>query len=211
MVEQFHLRLKEMLQARSSGSDWDQHLPWVLLGLRSSPREDSALSSAEVLFGAPLGLPGNFLSSAEPPPAVFLQRLWQPVYQLPTRPLTYAEAASSLPAALLAASFVYVQRGARGTPLSPVCTGPFQVLRPGRKFFIISIGGKEETVTVDRLKPHLGPSPVLPASPPPRGRPRKDVAVWPPIWRGVVWRQMREIRQKKILKAEYLKSVIYCN
>ena len=177
LVERFHRRLKETLRARSSGSDWDKHLPWVLLGLRSSPREDSALSSAEVLFGAPLALPGDFLSSAEPPPAVFLHRLRQPVDQLPTRPLTYAEAAGSLPAALLAASFVYVRRGASGTPLSPVYTGPFQVLRPGKKFFVVSIGGREETVSVDRLKPHLGPSPVLPASPPPRGRPRKDVAV----------------------------------
>jgi hypothetical protein len=32
-----------------------------------------------------------------------------------------------------------------------------------------------ETVSVDRLKPHLGTGPVAPASPPARGRPRKAV------------------------------------
>ena len=39
------------IQARLAAADWYSHLPWVLLGLRSAPREDSALSAAEAVYG----------------------------------------------------------------------------------------------------------------------------------------------------------------
>jgi transposase InsO family protein len=36
LVERFHRRLKDSLRARLAGSDWTSHLPWVLLGIRTS-------------------------------------------------------------------------------------------------------------------------------------------------------------------------------
>ena len=33
------------------------NLPWALLGLRAAPKEDSAVSSAEKVFGSPLTIP----------------------------------------------------------------------------------------------------------------------------------------------------------
>jgi transposase InsO family protein len=74
-VERFHRRLKDSLRARLAGSDWPLHLPWVMLGLRAAPREDSGVSSAELVYGAPLTLPGPIISIAEPPPAEFVQQL----------------------------------------------------------------------------------------------------------------------------------------
>jgi transposase InsO family protein len=62
-VERFHRRLKDSLRARLASSDWPQHLPWVMLGLRAAPREDSGLSAAELVFGAPLSLPGPVITS----------------------------------------------------------------------------------------------------------------------------------------------------
>jgi len=41
------------------------------------------------------------------------------------------------------------------------------------KYFKIQRGARVESVTVDRLKTHLGTGPVAPASPPARGWPRK--------------------------------------
>ena len=38
---------------------WPSELPWVLLGLRSVPLEQSGVSSAELVFGTPPTLPGN--------------------------------------------------------------------------------------------------------------------------------------------------------
>jgi hypothetical protein len=39
------------------------HLPWVMLGLRAAPREDSCLSAAVIVYVFPLALPGQFLST----------------------------------------------------------------------------------------------------------------------------------------------------
>jgi hypothetical protein len=72
LVERYHLRLKDALRARAAGADWFSHLPWVLLGVRSAWREDSAFSPAEAVFGSQLVLPGQFLSSPEPPLSTFL-------------------------------------------------------------------------------------------------------------------------------------------
>jgi hypothetical protein len=69
LVERLHRHLKEALRARLAGADWPQHLPWVLLGLGAAPREDSGISAAELVYGCPLSLPGQFLSAAELPPA----------------------------------------------------------------------------------------------------------------------------------------------
>ena len=58
-----------------SGTDWFNHLPLVLFGLRSVPREDSAISATEALFGFPLVLPGEFLNSPELPSLEYLRRI----------------------------------------------------------------------------------------------------------------------------------------
>ncbi len=40
-------------------------LPWVLLGLRSAPKEKPNISSAEMVYGTALTLPGEFLDTPE--------------------------------------------------------------------------------------------------------------------------------------------------
>jgi transposase InsO family protein len=77
MVERFHRQLKNSLRARLCGPSWTAHLPWVMLGLRAAPKEDSGLSFAEMVYGAALTLPGQFLAAQEPPPEKFLESLQQ--------------------------------------------------------------------------------------------------------------------------------------
>ena len=65
MIERQHRTLKDRLIARacaSGSSGWMEHLPFVLLGLRSSVRQDSACSPAYLLYGAPLRLPGPMVA-----------------------------------------------------------------------------------------------------------------------------------------------------
>jgi transposase InsO family protein len=170
MLERAHRQLKDSLRARLAGPDWPQHLPWVLLGLRAAPKEDSAISSAELVFGAPLTLPGQLRSEKELPVETFVQRIRE-VVPPPTRVRTDEQAAA--PAAdLLAARYVYVRRGNKAAPLTPLYQGPYEVITAGPKYFLINVGGKPDTVSVDRLKPHLGAAPVVPAEPAVRGRPK---------------------------------------
>jgi len=75
MVERFHRQLKNSLRAWLAAADWYNHLPWVLLGLRSAPREDSASSAAEAVYGSDLVLPHQFLQSQDPPSKQFYEDL----------------------------------------------------------------------------------------------------------------------------------------
>ncbi len=61
IVERCHGQLKAALRARLASTEWPEHLPWVLLGLRTAPKEDSAISAAELMFGTPLSLPAELI------------------------------------------------------------------------------------------------------------------------------------------------------
>jgi hypothetical protein len=74
-VKRLHRRIKDALRARAAHSNWHQHLPWIMLGLRVAPRENSGISAAELVYGAPLQLPGQLLSAAELPPEDFIKRI----------------------------------------------------------------------------------------------------------------------------------------
>jgi hypothetical protein len=118
MIERTHRRLKDALRSRLAGLQWPEHLPWVLMGLRAAPKEESTVSSAELVFGAPLTLLRQLLSTPETPVQEVVEALpsMQPP---PTRQISYAEAASGLQH-LQQAEFVYVRKGGVVPPLSPL-------------------------------------------------------------------------------------------
>jgi hypothetical protein len=63
-IERLHRRLKDALCARAATADWLYHLPWVLLAIRTAARDDKTPSPAELLYGAQLVVPGQFLAPA---------------------------------------------------------------------------------------------------------------------------------------------------
>ncbi len=162
MVERFHRQLKNSLRSRLCGPDWSSHLPWVLLGLRAAPKEDSGTSSAEMVYGAALTLPGQFLSVPEPPAEDFLTSLQEIVRGFQPPPMRLPPRRSEVPGELLRARFVFVRRECSGSSLEPLFDGPFEVERSG---------GKSEAITVDRHKPYLGEAPPTVAVLPRKGRP----------------------------------------
>jgi hypothetical protein len=171
MVERRHRQLKDSLRAWLAGHDWLQHLPWVLLAMRAAPKEDSGTSSAELVYGCLPSLPGELLLGGEKEVGSFLERLATP-QPLPTRPMSYAEAAGRPSRALLDAKYAYVRRGGVIPPLAQLYAGPFLVHSKTDKCFVVEMGDHRETISVDRLKPHTGSAAVQPAVPPRRGRPR---------------------------------------
>jgi Integrase core domain len=170
LVERAHRQLKDALKARLAGSQWSNHLPWVLLGLRVAPREDSGVSAAELVYGAPLTLPGPLLTAAELPPEFFLQQLQSTVPCVATRPFPDKTDPADLEA-LMTATHVYVRSPPAAPSLTPVYSGPFLVHKRAGKYFILRMVSRFDAITVDRLKPHRGSSPPDVASPPRRGRP----------------------------------------
>ena len=59
LVERFHPTLKNALKCVvQSRKSWTNALAWVMLGIRNAPRLDTSTSTAEVVFGTPLRVPG---------------------------------------------------------------------------------------------------------------------------------------------------------
>ena len=171
MVERMHRQLTDGLRAREAGVCWADHLPWVLLGMRATPKDESGISAGEAALGHVLAVPGQLpplttpTQSSVPPP--------QPQV-IPATKRTYAEAAAT--PLLDEATHVYVRQGPVGTPLAGAYAGPFEVVAHGPKTFKILHGSKVAVVSRDRLKPHAGEEPPTVAQPPKRGRPpRGDV------------------------------------
>ena len=59
LVERFHRHLKSSLMTRLKDSNWVDAQPWGLLGIRSTPKKDLKCSSAELVYGTPLKVPGD--------------------------------------------------------------------------------------------------------------------------------------------------------
>ena len=120
LVERFHRHLKSALKARLSGPNWSDELPWVLLGIRTAPKEDLGTSSADLVYGTPLTVPGDFVaqSTEKQDPAAVLSQLRQKVGSLKPVPTSqHGRHASSVPLALGNSQFVFLRRGMHRKPL----------------------------------------------------------------------------------------------
>ena len=67
IVERFHRSLKASLMSRCSSENWKAELPWVMLGLRTAPKDDGH-SPAMKVYGDNLTVPGDFFRQASDPP-----------------------------------------------------------------------------------------------------------------------------------------------
>lgn len=120
LVERFHRHLKAALRARLTGPNWAAELLWVLLGIRTAPKDDLGCSSAELVYGAPLTVPGDFFGShnSQLEHRSQLQQLRDQVrMQVPMPTSQHGVIPSSIPPNLKQSQFVSVRRDAHRTPL----------------------------------------------------------------------------------------------
>ena len=79
MVERFHRQLKAALKAQPNPHSWMDALPLVLLGIRTSLKEDTSATAAEMVYGTTLRLPGEFFNpspvTSVPDPSNYVSRL----------------------------------------------------------------------------------------------------------------------------------------
>ena len=137
LVERFHRHLKSALRARLSGPNWMEQLPWVLLGIRTAPKDDLSCSSADLVYGAPLTVPGDFISNAtQCTPFDLLSNICHSVTSLlPTPTSRHCSPPVFIPKGLEKAPFVFVRRDTRHSSLQQQYKGPFKVLDTGTKTF----------------------------------------------------------------------------
>ena len=180
LVERFHRQLKAALKTLPDPSSWFESLPLVLLGIRTSIKEDLQASAAEMVYGTTLRLPGEFFSSSSTSssmdPTNYASRLKAHMNQLqPTSPCQTHTNTRQVSKLLSTCTHVFVRCDSVRKPLQPPYNGPYQILNCTDKYYTIDIAGRKDNVFIDRLKPaHLDscdPSPStatsLPSSPKP--------------------------------------------
>lgn len=156
LVERFHRQLKAAITCHASSS-WTEILPLVLLGIRSAIKNDLQASPAELVYGEPLTLPGEFFDPSAPDTtdlSDFTARLNTFANNL--KPVAASRHNSSkifIFKELANAEHVFLRDDTSRPPLRPVYTGPHKVLERGTKTFKLLIKGKPVVVSVDRVKP----------------------------------------------------------
>lgn len=180
LVERFHRQLKASITCHAD-QNWSEILPLVLLGIRSAFKDDLQTSSAELLYGEPLRLPGEFFDPKTPGTS--------DITDFTARLRTFAQKVQPAPASrhnkdkififkdLGIAEHVFLREDATRPPLQPVYSGPHKVIERGEKTFKLLVKGKTVTVSIDRLKPayilstHIEPDDhITPSANQPTGR-----------------------------------------
>jgi hypothetical protein len=160
MVERMHRQLKAALMCH--GNTWSTALPLVLLGMRTALKEDLKTSSAELLYGEPLRLPGEFLVAPEKPASTeatidFVTRLRSHMNGLRAIPASHHSHPSSFVFKdLNVATHVFLRDDSVRRSLQPPYTGPYFIKGRQTKNLTLDVNGRDVTVSIDRVKPaHL--------------------------------------------------------
>lgn len=166
MVERLHRQLKASIRCHDT-VDWTEVLPLVLLGIRTAWKDDLHASAAEMLYGEPLRLPGQFFSPNNKiiDPNDFVSRLQGHMKKIAPQPASWhTNVALHLPKDLGSATHVFLRTDRVKKSLEPPYSGPYRVLSKSRNTFKIDIKGSEYTANINRLKPAFispGPAPEV--------------------------------------------------
>lgn len=156
LVERFHRQLKAAIVCHANDK-WTESLPWVLLGVRSSFKKDIEASSAELVYGEPIRLPGEFLEptvSGTTDISDFSARLRNFAEKLrPVPSSRHCKTKVFIYKELETCEHVFLREDASRGSLQPAYSGPYKVIARGDKVFKILFKNKEMTVSIDRLKP----------------------------------------------------------
>lgn len=126
MVERFHRTLKAALMSRCTNSAWFSRLPWVLLGLRTTPKEGIDVSSAEMVYGDALVVPGEFFPDA--PSSEDVTQLRRIVGKFAPCKQTYRPCEHRyVPQDLHKTKYVFLRTDTHKPPLTPPYSGPYEV------------------------------------------------------------------------------------
>lgn len=154
-VERLHRTLKVALKA-ANNIRWTETLPTVLLGLRAVLPQDSQHSTAEMLYGKPIKLPGEFFIKNQNPSDEnnLISKLHTQMEQL--RPVSVRNRTSQnifVHKDLPTCTHVFVRVDRVKKPLEPAYEGPYGVVERTDKYYKLNIKGKLTNISLDRLKP----------------------------------------------------------
>lgn len=155
LVERFHRQLKSSIKAHAT-ERWTEVLPVILLGIRASFKEDIQATVADMVYGSPLRLPGEFFRDSDPAlqRTEFLSILREQMQRLRPVPMSRHNSQNTfIHKELNDCSFVFIRQDCVRRPLQQPYEGPFKVISRDPKHFTLDVRGVQKVISVNRLKP----------------------------------------------------------
>lgn len=155
LVERWHRTLKTALMC--SPKPWLDILSTVLLGLRTSFKEDLQATPADMLYGTSLRIPGEFFVTSDPPadPQVFIEEHREFMRGLRPMPTAHHNKEKIfISKDLNTCTHVFIRCDHVKKPLESPYRGPYKITeRLTDNLYRIEIEGTPQTINIDRLKP----------------------------------------------------------
>lgn len=155
LVERWHRTLKASILCINT-EKWTSYLPMILLGFRTTFKEDLGASPAELVYGTTLRVPGEFfdeqvVSKTETQTVIDLRNSMETLR--PTHTSWHCKPKTFMHKDLKMNSHVFIRDDSIRPSLSHPYNGPYEVLERNPKFFKIQIGKRQVNISIDRLKP----------------------------------------------------------
>lgn len=155
-IERWHRTLKAAIMCYDR-DDWTRILPSVLLGLRTTFRDEFQSSSAELVYGSTVRVPGQFLANNDNSQATqseYVSLLKEHFKEIqPAPPSRHGTSKIFVFKDLDTCSHVFLRTDSVRRSLQPPYEGPFRVVSRNAKTMVIEIRNKRLEVSIDRLKP----------------------------------------------------------
>lgn len=156
MVERFHRTLKSSIRCSSNSVNWTDELPLILLGLRTTFKEEIHGTPSEMLYGENIKVPGAIFHSTQnvsSDPLDFVNKIREHFEIIRSEERKALPITSFIPKDLNTCTHVFIRIDRTKKGLEDPYEGPFQVIRRFRKTFLIKKNNKNISVSIDRLKP----------------------------------------------------------
>ncbi|GFU82477.1 pol polyprotein [Trichonephila clavipes] len=135
---------------------WTEILPTILFDFRAALKENLGCTSAELVYGKTLRLPGEFFIATEAAsdPVQFVELLRAHMQHLQPKPTrSRGKQTIFVHSELHKCTHVFVRRDSVRRPLQAPYDGPYPVIKRSDKFYKVNIHGKPTSISIDRLKP----------------------------------------------------------
>ena len=158
IIERFHRQLKSSIKACNNPITWTDSLPLILLGIRTTLKEDLHCTAAELVYGTTLRIPGEYFDDSPTDtaqdPSNYVTNLKSIMQQLKaTPPRATSTRQTHVSNDLTDCTHVFVRHDAVRKPLQQPYDGPFKVIKRTDKHFTLQLTNRAEVVSIDRLKP----------------------------------------------------------
>ena len=170
IIENLHRHLKAALMAHQH-ANWLEALPLVLLGIRTTFKEDIFTTSSELVYGEPIRLPGEYFKPANVEstcnPSDLLHRLQNVFHRLQPTPISrHCKPGEFVFNELKNCKHVFVREGPFLRALQCPYIGPYEVLSRSDKNMTLKVKGQPLSVSINRVKPAflLPDQPFLPVA-----------------------------------------------